>query len=347
MNQAFTRRNAIKVCGAATLMAAGAASIGIPGRAYAAAGKIRIAGSGRPIPQTYSRATDAYKTAFPAGTEFDFVPVASGAQIVAALAGNSLDISLLGLPPTLTAMAAGTDISIIYIQATALKSEGLIARNGSGIKTIKDLKGKQVGVTFNTSTHFALLAAMNVNGLSSNDVRLLNVRPDSLAALWQRGEIDATYTWEPFLGSMAKEGGSRIFESGDLVPHGVLVFDAIVVRNEFKKQYPELVLAYLKEFDRVCQIFRANPESVVKPLADFTKIAPDDVRKFVVSQELVSARDVVSKSWLGKPGEMDAGIYKSMKIQGDFMKQVGQLTSVPASYVPFIDSSFAAKLAGA
>jgi hypothetical protein len=44
---------------------------------------------------------------------------------------------------------------------------------------------------------------------------------------------------------------------------------------------------------------------------------------------------------------MDAGIYKSMKIQGDFMKQVGQLTSVPASYVPFIDSSFAAKLAGA
>jgi len=35
-----------------------------------------------------------------------------------------------------------------------------------------------------------------------------------------------------------------------------------------------------------------------------------------------------------------------LKSKGDFMKEVGQLTSVPASYAPFIDSSFAQKLAG-
>lgn len=344
MSHIITRRNAFKVFGTAAFVAA--STLAIPQRASAQAAKIRIGGSGRPVPQTYSRATDGYKNAFPPGTEIDYVNVAGGSQIIAALAGNSLDISLVGSPPMVTAFAAGTDISMIYIQETTLKSEGLVVRNASGIKSVKELKGKKVGVMFNTSAHFGILNAMKINGLSNSDVRLLNVKTDAMFALWSRGEIDAAFTWAPHMGKLMADGGTKIFEDGDLVPHGILSFDAIVVRNEFKKRHPELVLAYLQEFNRVSDLFRNDPESVIKPLAEFTKISPEDVRTFVKTYELVEPKEAVSKTWLGRPGELDAGIYKTLKSKGDFMKEVGQLTSVPASYAPFIDSSFAQKLAG-
>ena len=130
MSHIITRRNAFKVLGTAAFVAA--STLAIPQRASAQAAKIRIGGSGRPVPQTYSRATDGYKNAFPPGTEIDYVNVAGGSQIIAALAGNSLDISLVGSPPMITAFAAGTDISMIYIQETTLKSEGLVVRNAAG-----------------------------------------------------------------------------------------------------------------------------------------------------------------------------------------------------------------------
>ena len=42
-----------------------------------------------------------------------------------------------------------------------------------------------------------------------------------------------------------------ILKTGDLAASGTLVFDGIVVRDEFKQQHPDLVLAYLKEYERL------------------------------------------------------------------------------------------------
>jgi ABC-type taurine transport system substrate-binding protein len=48
---------------------------------------------------------------------------------------------------------------------------------------------------------------------------------------------------------------------------------------------------------------------------------------------------------MGRPGETDAGIYKSLAFQANFMKQLGQVQSVPASFAQYVDSSFAVRLA--
>jgi len=80
-------------------------------------------------------------------------------------------------------------------------------------------------------------------GLTAKDVTLLNLRPDTIVAAWQRKEIDAAYIWHPVLGSLVADGGRIIFMSGDLIPSGTIVFDGIVCRDAFKKAHPDLVLA--------------------------------------------------------------------------------------------------------
>ena len=54
---------------------------------------------------------------------------------------------------------------------------------------------------------------------------------------------DAAATWSPTTASI-------LLKTGDLAASGTLVFDGIVVRDEFKQKHPDLVLAYLKEYER-------------------------------------------------------------------------------------------------
>ena len=72
------------------------------------------------------------------------------------------------------------------VGAWDLPRECLAVRKDAGINTLKDLKGKKIGMPFNTSVHFAMLAALKTVGLGPSDVTLINVKADSLLATWQR-----------------------------------------------------------------------------------------------------------------------------------------------------------------
>ena len=113
-------------------------------------------------------------------------------------------------------------------------------------------------------------------GLTASDVTLVNVKADSILATWQRKDIDGAYIWHPVLGDLLADNGKLLLKTGDLAASGTLVFDGIVVRNEFKEKRPELVLAYLKEYDRLCTMYEKQPEEVVKVLSPYLA---DDARK--------------------------------------------------------------------
>jgi taurine transport system substrate-binding protein len=313
--------------------------------AYAQARKHRITASTRPVPESYILASGGWAKALPAGVGIETTTVASGAQIMAALASGSADISNVGSTPMLTGICNGLDVSVVYVHSTTLTSEGLVVRNDSGINSVADLRGKTVGVTFNTSTHFALLAALSVTGVPVGEVKLINARADTLPALWQRGEIAASYTWSPIVNQLEKDNGKRIFQSGDLVKHGILAFDAICVRNDYKKNNPDLVMAHLTEYVRVSRLFQQGHPDLAPTLSKFTQVPENAVREFIKNFATLTPQQVVSKEWMGRPGETDAGIYKSLAFQANFMKQLGQVQSVPASFTPYVDSSFAVRLA--
>ena len=345
MSKFTNRRNAIGLMGSIGVCSVLGGSIIGMRSAYAQSRKLRVTASTRPTPEAYILASGGWAKALPAGVGIETTAVASGAQIMAALASGSADLSNVGSTPMLTGICNGLDVSVVYVHSTTLTSEGLVARNGSGINSVADLRGKTVGVTFNTSTHFALLAALNVTGVPASEVKLVNARADTLPALWQRGEIAATYTWDPVLSQLAKENGKRIFQSGDLVKHGILAFDAICVRNDFKKNNPDLVMAHLTEYVRACKLFQQGHPDLVPTLAKHTQVPEGGVRDFIKTFEILTPQQVVSKEWMGRPGETDAGIYKSLAFQANFMKQLGQVQSVPASFAQYVDSSFAVRLA--
>jgi taurine transport system substrate-binding protein len=312
--------------------------------ALAADDKAVLGHFGSANPQTFAKATGAFQKAFGEKEKVDFMTVSSGAQVIAAMAGNSLDVCNLGSSPMVVGFCNGLKISMVYVEKIITDSECLAVRNDSGIASLKDLKGKSIGLPFNTSVHFSMLAALKSVGLQANDVKLINMRPDSITATWRRKEIDAAFIWHPILGDLVSQDGKILFTTGDLKQHGTLVFDGIIVRNEFKEKRPDLVLAYLKEYDRMCALYRDKPEEVAGILSPYLSLTPEKTMEYLKTFYSLTPKELATDTWMGLPGAKDTGVLKTLNDQAEFLKAADQVKSIPPSFAPFVDSSFLAKM---
>lgn len=295
-------------------------------------------------PQTYAAATSAFEKAFEGKAAVENMMVNSGAQVVTAMAGGSLDICNAGSSPIIVGFGNGVPLSMVYIEKYITDSEALVVREAAEIASLEDLRGKRIALPFNTSVHFSMLAALDTVGMAGTDVELLNMKADSIVAAWTRGDVDAAFIWSPILLDLASDGGKVIFNTGDLKSHGTVVFDGIIVRNDFKEEHPELVLAYLKEYDRITAIYRDEPDTVIAKMVEFLTIPEETARAYVASFHSLTPQEVASEEWMGTPGMSDTGVAKTLRQQAEFLNATEQLREVPENLDALIDQSFIAQM---
>lgn len=313
--------------------------------AWAQSKEVNLGTFGSIDAQNYIRAKGLATKTFGPNVKTEFVTVRAGSEVIAAMAGGSLDICNLGSSPLVVGYANGAPVSLVYVYKNITDSEVLVVQNGSGIKTVAGLKGKKVGMPFNTSVHFAALAAMKTAGLSPADVQLINMPANTIASAWSRREIDASYIWVPVAPALVADQGTIIFKSGDLNASGILVFDALGVRDDFKKKSPELVLAFLKDFEQIATTFKQNPKEVVETMTKFLGVDEAAVMRSLNTFHPVPAKEQLTSAWLGKPGERDSAVVKTLVSQAEFLKDNGQINALPKDMNGLVDKTFVAQMA--
>jgi taurine transport system substrate-binding protein len=90
------------------------------------------------------------------------------------MASGDVHIALAGSSPIAAGVSRGLPIKLFWITENINDAEALVVRNGSGIKTVQDLKGKKLGVPFVSTTHFHTLFALEVNKINPKDLKILN-----------------------------------------------------------------------------------------------------------------------------------------------------------------------------
>src|SRR5207248_10686793 len=88
---------------------------------------------GSASPQTLGKANGAFAKAFGANVKTDFVTVSEGNQVVAAIAGNRMDICNVGSSPMVVGFAQGIKMSMVYVEKYITDSESLAVRKAAGI----------------------------------------------------------------------------------------------------------------------------------------------------------------------------------------------------------------------
>ena len=194
-------------------------------------------------PAKVAQADGAYEKA--SNAKIDWRKFDGGAEVITAVASGDVQIGYVGSSPLAAAATRQLPVQTFLIATQIGAAEALVARDGSGISKPEDLVGKKVAVPFVSTGHYSLLAALKHWNIDPTNVQILNLAPPAIIAAWKRGDIDATYVWDPALG-VAKENGKVLITSGELGKLGAPTFDAWIVRKDFAQKHPEAVRAFAK-----------------------------------------------------------------------------------------------------
>lgn len=161
-------------------------------------------------------------------TEFQSLP-----SINESFAADRLDVNFSAEAPAIVGRAAGIDIKI-RAAGVSLIQEILVPQN-STVQTIKDLRGKKIAVLAGSSSHYGVGKILEKNGLTFNDVQILDMAPPDAKAAFESGQIDAWAVWPPFVEQEEVAGKGRVISGGD-----VFIQSIAVVREKFAKENPQL-----------------------------------------------------------------------------------------------------------
>ncbi len=133
--------------------------------------------------------------------------------------GDGLAITLPGL---LRLMNKGIPLAVVSPLASTSGTEGVVVSADSGIRTLEDLRARQVGVDTGGVMQFVLFHILQKQGLQLSELTLLE-RPAGLVAREIRaGTLEAGMTREPYLSSLLDSGQARLLGSSDGMEDPVL-----------------------------------------------------------------------------------------------------------------------------
>jgi NitT/TauT family transport system substrate-binding protein len=129
--------------------------------------------------------------------------VPQGSTIASAMAGGTLQAGTLTPPAFLLAVEGGIDAQVVAaatFQSKANPTIGVMAREGSNIKTAADIRGKRVGVPgLNGGNHIVAMKWLKNNGVDPKDVTVVETNFPQMGDLLKGGQVDVVVPVEPFI----------------------------------------------------------------------------------------------------------------------------------------------------
>ncbi|MBT1156883.1 taurine ABC transporter substrate-binding protein [Aminobacter anthyllidis] len=276
-----------------------------------------------------------------AGYTIDWRQFSSGGDISTALASGNVPIGVIGSTGTTAAATRGVELELFWILDNIGKSEALVVRNGSGIEKPEDLKGKNVGVPFVSTSHFHLLVGLEqVWKVDPREVNILNMKPPQIIAAWQRGDIDAAYVWPPALTELLKNG-KTIADSEVIGAASVPTFDGLVADKKWATENPKFMAAFTKVLADSYADYNKNKAAWTADspqVQGIVKLIGGDGAGAVEALNLLSfpnAEEQASDTWLG------GGAIKALNESAKFLVAQKQIDKALDDYAPFVNSSYA------
>ncbi|MCW8174149.1 taurine ABC transporter substrate-binding protein [Verminephrobacter aporrectodeae] len=279
------------------------------------------------------------------GYKINWRMFSGGGDVIRAMASGDVQMGETGSSPLTAAASQGQDIQLFWISADIADAEALIARNGSNINSVKDLAGKKVATPFVSTAHYQLISVMKMEGVDARKVHVMNMRPPEIAAAWERGDIDATFIWDPVL-SRIKGNGKPIATSGSIGKRGAPTFDGIVVNAKWAAANEPFMIAFVKALNRANDEYKASAKdwiadsAQVKAMAKWTKADPKDVLAVMRLYRFPTMAEQVSPTWLG------GGAAKAMAGTAAFLKEQGRVQEVKSDYRAFVTTTYVDKAMG-
>ena len=273
------------------------------------------------------------------GAKIDFRRFNSGAEIFAAIASGDVQVGYVGSSPFAAATSRGLDVKAFYLASISGVDEALVVRNGSGINSLSDLKGKKLAAAPVSTDHYQLLALIKSIGLNEKDVQVFAIPQPDIVAGYNRGDLDGGFEWDPALTEL-KKNGKVLVTSKDVADKGAPTFSALVATAAFAKDDPGFLKAFAGVIDKYQTSF-VNDKAACGPDSDNAKLlakllggTPQDQASALKNLSLLPIDAQLSDQWLG--GGEKSGIARILKDTSVFLEDQKRISDVLPSYAAFV-----------
>ncbi|MET7738146.1 ABC transporter substrate-binding protein [Streptomyces sp. NPDC005402] len=262
----------------------------------------------------------------------------SGPPLTAQMIADKVDIGSMGDYPVLvngSKTAEFPDAKSELVAVTGYNLRGslneVVVPKGSSAQKLSDLRGKVISTSVGSAAHGMLVNALRKNGLSSDDVKVLNQDPAVGASALQGHQVAALSQFVPWPQLMVfRKQGRLLYDGGS---NGVPTFHAVVSRRSYADAHPEVMRAFLESVRDTADYLNQHPLAAAEQVAKITGIEPEVVYLYNGPNGLVTFDPTI------KPQLVDA-----LAADLPFLKDLGSVKDLDLN--KFVNDSYLRKIYG-
>jgi NitT/TauT family transport system substrate-binding protein len=194
------------------------------------------------------------------GAKIEWYPFNAGPSAIEALLTGSIDVTYVGPNPVINGYTRTKGADIRVLSGTARGGAALVIHKGSSLKSPADFRGKkiaspQLGGTQDVAARAWLTAgglAITQRGGDASVIPTAN--PDQLD-LFQRGDLDAVWTVEPWVSRLELEASGKL-----LVEQKNVITTLVAASNKALETKGELLKKFIAAHEELTKKIASEPD---------------------------------------------------------------------------------------
>ncbi|RJX77840.1 ABC transporter substrate-binding protein [Pseudomonas sp. LS-2] len=173
---------------------------------------------------------------------------------MAAFASGRIDFMNIPAHTALQLIENGIGLKIVLLLDYSLAADAIVADN---VKSVADLKGKQVAYEESSTSDILLNHALAKNGLSLADIERVPMPAAQAGSALVAGRVPVAVTYEPYLSAaMAQNKNAKLIYTAGEAPG--LISDVLVVSDKALKEKPGQIMALIKSWKDAMSVYKQD-----------------------------------------------------------------------------------------
>ena len=195
--------------------------------------------------------------------------------------------------------ATQRDLRILRVVDFSSGADMIAARKD--VRSMRDLRGKRVGVEIASLGIYVLARALELEGMTLEDVNLVPKDQSSMCKALLDGNLEAVVTYPPDSSSVLGNPEFRAVFTSREIPGEIA--DVIAMDAEVLKERPEQVAAFLAAIDLAHAYMRENPDDAYRIMAARVRL-PVEAFSSVLRDEITMVSPLEQAAYLGEGGKL-------------------------------------------
>ena len=183
----------------------------------------------------------------------------SASEVLRAYRNQAIDGMVISLDELFGLAVDGYDPRIILVVDVSHGADVVVGRNG--MRTMRDLRGKSVAVESSALGAFVLSRALALNDMQASDVNIVHLESNEQPAAFEKGQVDAAVTFDPYRGQFLAAGASTLFDSTQIPGE---IVDLLAVRASVIDKQPKAIQALLRGWFDAIDYMQREPKDAAR-----------------------------------------------------------------------------------